>query len=60
MADGFGCARCYGDDAAVRAFYGPGFEIVAFIVDEFHFIVSLRRCPACGPGRRLPPEPITA
>lgn len=46
--DRFGCAACWPDSAAV-AWRAAG-ELVtrARLVDESHFIVSLRQCPACG------------
>ncbi|MGH3586102.1 MAG: hypothetical protein ACRDQ0_07230 [Pseudonocardia sp.] len=46
----FGCDRCYGDDAAAAAkyFYSGGLKMDHMVVDDSHFIVSLRRCTACG------------
>jgi hypothetical protein len=46
----FGCERCYGDDAATASahYRAGGLETQRRIVDDPHFIVSLRRCVACG------------
>jgi hypothetical protein len=46
----FGCPQCYGDDAeATAAFvHAGGLVTDRAVVDDSHFIVSLRRCSACG------------
>jgi hypothetical protein len=46
----FGCPQCYGEDAeTARAFVEAGGLVTdRTVVDESHFIVSLRRCAACG------------
>ncbi|GAA4732982.1 hypothetical protein [Phytohabitans rumicis] len=45
----YGCARCYGEDAAATAAYlqGGGLVTDQTVVDDSHFIVSLRHCAAC-------------
>jgi hypothetical protein len=50
MTARFGCIQCYGDDAeATLAQFGRGgLETDRVIVDDSHFIVSLRGCPSCG------------
>jgi hypothetical protein len=47
---GFGCARCYGDDAqAVSGYFsGDGLATDHLVVADSHFIVSLRHCCQCG------------
>jgi hypothetical protein len=49
-AAGFGCAACYGEDAdAVAAAHeAGGLMWERSIVDDVHFLVSLRRCGVCG------------
>jgi hypothetical protein len=46
----FGCTHCYGDDAeAAMAFLQNGRSPAdRVIVDDSHFIVSLRHCVSCG------------
>jgi hypothetical protein len=50
MTDDFGCARCYSDDAhEVMAYvHDGGMPIDRYLVDDSHFIVSLRHCRECG------------
>jgi hypothetical protein len=42
----FGCGLCFGEDAA--AAYAHRFAPSHVLIDESHFGVSVRRCPACG------------
>jgi hypothetical protein len=47
--NGFGCPRCYGEDAErVWAYYEDGLVVERELVGEPHFIVQLRRCDECG------------
>lgn len=44
-----GCARCYGEDAAAAwTWFREGMDVEHTIVDDSHFVVSVRRCRACG------------
>lgn len=45
----FGCAHCYADDLdpATAAEHGR-YELDTSLRDDSHFIVSIRRCKACG------------
>jgi hypothetical protein len=46
---GFGCLRCYGEDAEhAWAYYEDGLAVQRELVGEPHFIVQLRRCAGCG------------
>jgi hypothetical protein len=49
MTTDFGCARCHGDDAqaALAHIRDQGLPIDRFLVDDSHFIVSLRHCREC-------------
>jgi hypothetical protein len=48
QATEFGCTRCYGDDArATWTYCAEHLVIERYLVDDFHFIVQLRRCPTC-------------
>lgn len=42
---GFGCDLCFGDDA--DAAHAHRREPVHELIDDSHFMVSIRRCPAC-------------
>jgi hypothetical protein len=45
----FGCPQCYGDDAeSAAAFHAGGLKTEQVLLDDSHFIVSLRRCVRCG------------
>jgi hypothetical protein len=50
MAAQFGCPQCYGDDAEAAAAYlqAGGLKTEYALIDDSHFIVSLRRCTQCG------------
>jgi len=50
MTTDFGCAYCYGEDAqAVWTYHrNGGLEPQRRIVDDPHFLVSLRHCRRCG------------
>ena len=41
----FGCAACFGDDPATA--YEHRLGITDRLIDDSHFMVLLRRCPAC-------------
>jgi len=41
----FGCPNCFGDDP--EAAHEHGLDTVSRLIDDSHFIVSLRRCPDC-------------
>ena len=43
----FGCERCWPDSAEAAAAANAGLKSVARLVDESHFGVSIRVCPAC-------------
>ena len=42
----FGCPQCFGDDAA--AAWDHKLQSRITLIDEYHFDVALRLCPACG------------
>jgi hypothetical protein len=52
LGDGMqlGCPQCYGDDAEATAtfFNTGGLATERKLVDDSHFVVSLRRCTDCG------------
>ncbi|MGA2229968.1 MAG: hypothetical protein ABSH22_03495 [Tepidisphaeraceae bacterium] len=49
MAAGeFGCEQCFKADAQAMALAKTKFRLLARLVDEEHFIVSILACPECG------------
>ena len=49
MSDHFGCESCSGEDpVAVWAYYRGGLMEDIVLIDESHFLVSLRHCRDCG------------
>ena len=44
----FGCPLCYGEDADIVSANHHTVRVTDTVIDDSHFIVSLRRCPECG------------
>jgi hypothetical protein len=47
LGNGFGCGHCWPPDAAAAWEARRRFSHVAELIDESHFIVTLRACPRC-------------
>jgi hypothetical protein len=47
MPQDFGCGHCLPDSAEAAAEATRGFEFVHRLIDESHYIVSIKRCPHC-------------
>ncbi|MEM8982267.1 MAG: hypothetical protein AAGC71_04520 [Pseudomonadota bacterium] len=45
-----GCSRCWSTDAVSAWSLIKSVPIETYLIDESHYIVSLRRCSACGQG----------
>ena len=47
MTSKYGCEKCWSSDASEAWGAVTGIPIQAYLIDESHYIVSIRVCPAC-------------